>query len=142
MCLQKSNDYLVIQPPAFLDILGLFSRKLSVHSPCVVRTFQLPCHCPFETMACFYVTWRYITTNLFENGQQFVFQFLILNTVRNTHHFKTLWTFAQHCLSISPNLFDNKELACFTTLFSDLSWPNFWFNWRAWSRISSKASSV
>ena len=41
-------------------------------------------------MACLNVTWRYFTTNLFENGQHFVFQFVILYTVRNSHYFKTL----------------------------------------------------
>ena len=28
-------------------VLGLSSRTLSVHSPCVARILQLPCHCPF-----------------------------------------------------------------------------------------------
>ena len=41
-----------------------------------------------------------------------------------------------------PIIFDNNELACITTLFSDPSWLNFWFNWRTWSRISFFADST
>ena len=35
-----------------------------------------------EMMSCLNVTWIYFTTSLFENGKHFVFQFIILNTVR------------------------------------------------------------
>ena len=56
--------------------------------------------------------------------------------ITSRHFLLEYWAFAQHCLSILTNLFDNNELAWFTILFSDSSWLNFWFSWRTWSRIS------
>ena len=61
--------------------------------------------------------------------------FWTMSEIPTTSHHSLLeyWTFALYCLSISTNHFDNNELACLTTLFSDSSWLHFWFNWRTWS---------
>ena len=58
------------------------------------------------------------------------------------HSLLEYWAFAQHGLSISTNLFDNNQLARFTTVFSASRWLNFWFTWRTWSRTSLFADST
>ena len=101
----------------------------------------------FETMTCFSVTWTYFSTYFFENGTQLFFQFITLNTIKNTHHLKTfssgiLGVCPAHYLSISSNLFDRTELACFATEFSTSSWLNFWFNLLTSSRMSFCSDST
>ena len=72
-----------------------------------------------EMMSCLNVTWIYFTTSLFENGKHFVFQFIILNTVRiqttSRHSLLEYWAFDQHFLFMSTNLFDVNKLL--STLF-------------------------
>ena len=63
--------------------------------------------------------------------------FWALSSIATTsrHSLLEYWVFAQHCLPVSTNLFDNNELACFATLFSASSWRNFRFNWCTWPRF-------
>ena len=141
------NDYLVIQPPAFLDVSDLFSRTLSVHSPYVMKTLQLPCHCPFWDNGmpqCHVEILHY---------QSFWRRSALCLPIRYSEHCQEypplqdtlFWNTGRLPSTVFPHqpiIFDNNELACITTLFSDPSWLNFLFNWRTWTRISLFADST
>ena len=88
-------------------------------------------------------SWSY--SNFLKNGEYFVLNLSWIESGIHTTSRNSLleyWASSQYCLSLSTNLFLNRDFVCLVTIALDSVWTNFSLNLRISSRSSLPEVSI